>query len=196
MKVWAYASYAEYVAAQIEANKRKVQNVWVRPETVAKIAMYVPRTIEKIMCHGTRNAAEQKLFRKFFPLATVVLGTEISDNAAEFPDTVQHDFHEANPKWVGKFDLVYTNALDHAYSPLLALTTWREQLKPTGRLFIEYSFTPENNTSKASDPLELEQFELVALFDEVGLRVFDTFRASGMKGEPSCSSIVFVLERA
>ncbi len=196
MRQWQYRSYEEYVAAQIEANKRKVGQVWVRPETVAQIANYVPRTIEEILCHGTRNGAEQALFRKFFPLATQVLGTEISDNAEQFPDTIHWDFHHPRQAWIGRFDLVYSNALDHAYDPRLVLQRWCEQLKPGGRLFIEHCFTPETNLCNADDPLQIDQPELVGLFGMAGLRVFDTFGAFGASGALPCSSTVFVLERA
>jgi hypothetical protein len=196
MKIWQYGSYAEYVAAQTEANKRKIHNVWVRSETIELITQYVISPVARILCHGTRNGAEQRMFKKHFPRAEV-LGTEISETAFQFEFTIQHDFHVPNPTWVGAHNIVYSNSLDHAYAPRTALETWREQLHPLGgRLFIEHSFHESNNVSTASDPLEIDMTELLDLFGELRLKLIDIFDARGVKGADNCASKVFVLERA
>ena len=195
MKIWKYNSYAEYVAAQIEANKRKVNNVWVRPETVAAISGLMYGTyVGTILCHGTRNGREQALFRGLYGHA-IIMGTEISDNAKNFPLTVEHDFHEPLSGWEGCCHIVYSNSLDHAYDPYKALCTWRDQLIAGGRLFVEYCFTERCNASSASDPLEITREELLQLFAEVGLGLCASFETSGVKGEDTCNSTVFMLER-
>ncbi len=194
-KIHKYSSYDEYVAAQDEANKRKLSNVWIRAETVEKIKLNTPHGVAAILCHGTRNGAEQKMFAAQFPAAHV-LGTDIADTAYTFPNTVKHDFHDAKPEWLGKFDIVYSNALDHAVKPTVALRTWKAQLSPTGRMFIEHSFTDECNKSTASDPLEVSEAELRSMFKRAGLSLIGTFDASGVKGTAACASIVFILERA
>jgi len=194
VKVHPYASYDDYVAAQTEANKRKLRNVWVRPETVLRIGTYAPFA-KWVLCHGTRNGAEQRMFKVQYPTAYVI-GTEISDTASQFPDTVQHDFQIQRPEWVGNFDVVYSNSLDHALAPVVALMTWRDQLAPKGRLFIEHCFTPETNVSSAADPLEISREELQQLFKDAGLWLGDTFPASGVNGADDCASTVFVLGRA
>ncbi len=195
MKVWKYGSYMEYVEAQIEANKRKLRNVWVRDSTICAIVAYMGFEVRNVLCHGTRNGAEQRMFQRHYPNAYVI-GTEISDTAREFPHTLEHDFHHPVQHWMEMFDTIYSNSLDHAYDPALALKRWREQLHPAGRMFIEYSFTPENNTSNVSDPLEISWDEMLGLFEGAGLKFITTFMASGIKGEPRNASTVFVLERA
>ena len=192
MKVWKYESYEEYVAAQTEANKRKLRNTWVRSETIDLIAGCVSEYVVAILCHGTRNGFEQALFRKKFPHA-IISGTEISDTAKTFPMTAHHDFHDPLDTWHGCAQIVYSNSLDHAYDPRKALLTWRDQLAPHGRLFIEYSFTEQTNVSSAADPLEISREELEQLFEECGLVVHMTLESSGIKGDPSCASTVFVL---
>ena len=62
-----------------------------------------------------------------------VIGTEISDTAGQFANTVQWDFHDVNGEWVSRFDFVYSNSLDHAWNPKFALQTWLNQLNPKGR---------------------------------------------------------------
>lgn len=195
MNIWKYGSYEEYVAAQTEANKRKIKNVWVRKETIELIAQRIVSPVRNILCHGTRNGAEQHFFKQQFPLAHVV-GTEISDTASDFKFTVHHDFHKPRAIWVEACDIVYSNSLDHSYDPRLALTTWRDQLNPLGgRLFIEHGFHPDCNYSSASDPLEIEMPELLELFGELQLKLIDIFDARGVKGADNCVSKVFVLER-
>lgn len=196
MKLWRYESYEEYVAAQTEANKRKINNVWVRNETIEMISQYIVSPVGAILCHGTRNGAEQRMFKQHFPAASVI-GTEISETALDFQLTIHHDFHDQRAIWVEACDIVYSNSLDHAYDPRKALATWREQLRiPGGRLFIEHSFTEACNCSTASDPLEIDMTELLELFGELQLKIIDIFDARGVKGADNCASKVFVLERA
>lgn len=166
MKVYEYSSYEEYVEAQTEANKRKITNVWVRENVLGILKMYYNKA-DVILCHGTRNAAEQKILSKFYPEAEI-MGTEISETAAQFPNTINHDFHEVLPEYVGKCDIVYSNSFDHSYDPDLCMQTWSGQVKEGGHLFLEIMIGYENR-SKASDPLEISQEEVVSLAEKHGL---------------------------
>jgi hypothetical protein len=89
--------YERYKAAQFAANKRKIENVWAQPEDIEMLSGYIRRHIPNPrfgLCHGTRRGLEQKWFREH--LKCEVVGTEISDTAMEFPNTIQWDFHETN----------------------------------------------------------------------------------------------------
>ena len=79
MKVFKYHNYDHYVKAQTEGNKRKIDNVYVDSKVVNAIAK-LKGEANTILCHGTRNGAEQKMFLECYPDAEV-LGTEISDTA-------------------------------------------------------------------------------------------------------------------
>ena len=141
--------YEEYVRTQTEGNKRKITNVWADEKTIGFIADYITKSIpdaRRGLCHGTRNGAEVQWFRE--QLGIDVTGTDISETAAQFPNTVQWDFHERNPEWIGAFDFVYTNSHDHAYDPQKAISAWVEQLAPGGALFIEH--TPEHSEAAAT----------------------------------------------
>jgi hypothetical protein len=81
-----------------------------------------------------------------------VLGTEISDTASDFPDTVQWDFHDENPEWVEKFSFVYSNSLDQAFDPKKALSTWVRQLDSSGVLFIEHTMAHSASGASEMDP--------------------------------------------
>lgn len=182
MKIYKYDSYEDYVEAQTEANVRKLQLVWVRPETVQSIHQRQPFA-GTILCHGTRNAAEQKMFKQMYPHADVI-GTEISHTAKQFPMTVQLDFHEQKDGWEGNFDIVYSNAFDHAYDPTKCMTTWRDQLSDSGVMYIEAMLGHENR-SKRSDPLEISEEELIELANSLGLELKETFSTHGMADKQS-----------
>lgn len=174
MKIYEYQDYDEYVREQTRANVLKLDRIWVEEGTIDQIQQRV-RDAQAIICHGTRNAAEQTFFKKKYPDA-LVIGTEISHTATQFPMTVQHDFHEQREEWVGKFDIVYSNSFDHSYDPHKSLGAWAEQLKDGGWLFLEVG-SGDNNRSKSTDPLEIEHpRELYKLFKEVGLTYVDQFR--------------------
>jgi hypothetical protein len=146
-------NYSEYVRIQTEGNRKKINNVWADRETIGFIADYISKNIpdaRRGLCHGTRNGAELGWFRE--KLGIEVMGTDISDTATQFPNTIQWDFHESNPDWVSAFDFVYTNSHDHAFDPAKAVTTWTEQLAPGGALFIEHTLEHSEEGTNKLDP--------------------------------------------
>lgn len=191
MKIYQYANYEEYVAAQVEANVRKLKNIWVDKVTIQHIKQHRP-IAGTILCHGTRNATEQKYFQDLYPAAEII-GTEISHTADKFPMTVQWDFHEVNPDWVNKFDIVYSNALDHSYDPVKLLTTWQDQLNNTGHLYLEHGYTETDNYSRASDPLEIHDEEIKYLITTLGMTLEGVFTTTGIKGR--CPSRVYIIKK-
>jgi hypothetical protein len=90
------------------------------------------------LCHGTRNGFEQKYLNTAGRKINAI-GTDISETATEFDNTVQWDFHDENPNWVGGFDFIYSNSLDQAWNPKLALKTWLNQVKTGGVVVIEHT---------------------------------------------------------
>lgn len=168
MKIYEYKSYEEYVEEQIKANKNKILNVWVHPETIGIIAINFPRkNVSKVICHGTRNGIEMEYFLQEYPLISEIVGTEISPTAYKFENTVEHDFHEEKEEWVGQFDIVYSNSLDHSYDPVKALTTWTRQLNSGGVLCVEL-MVGKSNVVTPSDPLSIEEDEYLSIIEELG----------------------------
>jgi len=176
MKVYEYKSFEEYRKAQVKANKAKVDTVWVRGSTVTLICdriLAVNPNPSFGICHGTRNGVEQKLFSD--GLKCEVIGTEISDNAESFPNTVYQDFHSQCPEWWGQADFVYSNSLDHAYNPAGALSSWLPCLKDEGLLIIEWvdrlGRGPKQST--ASDPFSATTEEVCQLIREAGGEIIE-----------------------
>lgn len=192
MKIYEYKTYDAYVEAQTAANKRKINQVWVHESTVQLIAKYIRYKVRRILCHGTRNGAEQLLFKASYPKAWVI-GTEISETATTFPHTIQHDFHEPYMDFAERFDVVYSNSFDHAYDPLKALCTWRDQLGLQRRLFLEVGLGKDVNYSKQSDPLQIDDGEIRKLIADANLRLIRTFSTIGGGNH---RSTLYVAERS
>jgi len=138
-----YLTYDEYKETQIRHNKRKISRVWADDVTLCRVIDTVLGAYEQCetiegLCHGTRNGFEQNFLNITCPKINAI-GTDISDTATEFDNTVQWDFHDVNPIWVSAFDFVYSNSLDQAWNPPLALSTWLNQLKKGGIVIIEHT---------------------------------------------------------
>ena len=143
--------YEKYKATQIAGNKRKLDKVWVAKENIAFLADYIGRRLGHAtfgLCHGTRRGKEQAWFREL--LHCEVLGTEISDTAEQFPNTIQWDFHEIKPEWIHAADFIYSNSFDHSYDPEKCLKAWMRCLKKGGMCIIEH--TSDHETSSELDP--------------------------------------------
>jgi len=105
--------YEAYKRIQVFHNKRKIDEVWADDETLQIIATYIKDNIGVVrrgLCHGTRRGYEQAIFSEL--LECPVLGTEISDTAEQFANTVQWDFHDQKAEWQNAFSFVYSNSLD------------------------------------------------------------------------------------
>tara|TARA_B100000242_G_scaffold201487_1_gene145887 strand:- start:363 stop:938 length:576 start_codon:yes stop_codon:yes gene_type:complete len=164
MKLWKYKNYEEYVRVQTEGNVNKLKNVWADQQVFDLIAKYKPDA-KDVICHGTRNGAELDMFKKAIPSLYHIIGTEISHTAKQFPNTIQHDFHNQIPSYVNKFDIVYSNSIDHSYDPFKALKTWTEQVNQNGLLCIELA-TGHENRMRELDPLEISPRELTQIIEE------------------------------
>ena len=133
--------YARYKAVQTAGNRRKIDQVFATEANIDVLAGYLRRKlghVDKGLCHGTRRGLEQAWFTQRLP-GCEVWGTEISDTAEQFPKTIQWDFHEAKPEWLGAMDFIYSNSLDHAYDPEKALNAWMSCLRPGGLTLLEHS---------------------------------------------------------
>jgi len=186
MKIFKYEDYDHYVKAQTEGNKRKIDNVYVDSKVVDAIAK-LKGEAKTVLCHGTRNGAEQKMFLKCYPDAEV-LGTEISDTADSFPFTTQWDFTHRKVEWEGYWDIVYSNAFDHSMSPEETIITWRDQLSENGRLYIDYTYEKRHTVSDATDPLQVDRGEMVAFLEGLGLEVINV---KAMVQRKSNDSIIY-----
>jgi len=174
MKIYEYKNYEDYVEWQTKVNKIKLDWVYVR-ENVIEIICKKSAFAGFIICHGTRNGAEQKFFKKRFPEAYII-GTEISDTASQFEMTIQHDFTIPKEEWIGKADILYSNSFDHTIEPEKTIMTWKDQLSPSGVLYLEYS--ESDSVCEAADPLLATQNEIESLITSKGMTIIEKFLGS------------------
>jgi hypothetical protein len=174
-KIYKYKSYEEYVKIQTHVNKEKIKKVYVRKTVIESIVNYINSkhsdlNIEKynVLCHGTRNGAEQKYFKEYWPNANV-LGTEISDTATNFEMTIEWDMQKQKDEWINQWDVIYLNSFDHCIYPEEALQTWKNQLSPNGFLFIEYS--EKLSVGNYGDPLDATLDEVKQMMIDAGLNI-------------------------
>jgi hypothetical protein len=136
--------YERYLRVQTAGNKDKIGQVWALEENIAFLSGYIAQHLRRVkfgLCHGTRQGKEQAWFKKY--LDCEVVGTEISDTADQFPDTIQWDFHEVKPEWIGAADFVYSNSFDHSYDPEKCLKAWMSCLKTGGLCVLEQADVDE-----------------------------------------------------
>ena len=177
MKIYEYKDYDEYLQMQKKANHQKMDNVWVHRTTIAAIVNFYRRNIgepKKVLCHGTRNGAEMFFFKKHLNNWDLdILGTEISDTAHFFGHTVQWDMQKPKQEWVGQWDIVYSNSIDHCLDPVECLTTWRDQLTEGGLLVVDHSVWLDEHNVKPNktDCLDMSFEELEDLFEQLEMVV-------------------------
>ncbi|HSY08592.1 MAG TPA: methyltransferase domain-containing protein [Steroidobacteraceae bacterium] len=167
---------AEYHREQEKGNRAKIEQIWTSEPNLRFICQWLKdrgATPQFILCHGTRNGFEQKVFNAFFQCE--VIGTEISPTASQFPMTVMADFHEPKPEWGERADIVYSNSLDHAYDPGKALRAWAQAVKNGGVIVIEKASDSDPRGASDLDPFgitlpNLLVFLLEALGDVACIR--------------------------
>ena len=146
--------YARYKAVQTAGNRRKIDQVFATETNIDMLAAYLRRKLARVdkgLCHGTRRGVEQAWFAERLP-GCEVWGTEISDTADQFPNTIQWDFHEVKPEWLGAKDFIYSNSLDHAYDPEKALNAWMSCLRPGGLALLEHTDLHGASAATELDP--------------------------------------------
>lgn len=148
--------YERYKKIQEEGNKKKLNNVWVLEENIKFLSDYLNRNIATPkfgLCHGTRRGKEQEWFMKHMGHKDLkVIGTEISETASSFPDTIQWDFHDVKPEWIESVDFIYSNSFDHSYDPEKCLKAWISCLRHGGLCIIEHTSAHGPSGADELDP--------------------------------------------
>jgi len=90
-------------------------------------------------CMGARNGSEVLAFQSLLKddYEVNVIGTDISPTAKTVERMIVHDFHKLLPRECGAMDFIYSNSLDQANNPRLALESWLHSLTLTGAVYLE-----------------------------------------------------------
>ncbi|MEL6551243.1 MAG: hypothetical protein AAFQ54_13455 [Pseudomonadota bacterium] len=165
-----YPDRETYRKVQIAGNKAKLRMQFVKESHIRTLSEYINEEMGQTtfgICHGTRRGAEQAWFRQNLMGNPNIIGTEISDTADQFPDTVQWDFHEVNPDWIEKADFIYSNSWDHACEPETAFNAWFGALRQGGRLLLDYTRGQSRGAANALDPFGIDYEALIFLLGKL-----------------------------
>ena len=158
VKIHKYKDYNEYRETQIHFNKKKIDKIWADEETLEKVSIFLKKNINssiiKGLCHGSRNGFVQNFFNEKNEFD--VIGTDISETAKDYKNSVVHDFHDVNKEWLNNFDFVYSNSLDQSFDPKKALQTWLDQIKQNRFIIIEHTDQHGVISSGKMDPFGVE----------------------------------------
>ena len=169
LTLYEYPDYETYRAVQTAGNKAKLKRQFVKESHIVTLSAAIDAAIGPVsfgLCHGTRQGLEQAWFSAHLAGNPHVLGTEISDTATDFPNTLQWDFHDPNPDWLGRADFVYSNSWDHAFDPGRAFGAWVESLRPGGWLLLDHNRNQAPESANALDPFGVTFERLVAMLEE------------------------------
>ena len=123
------------------------------------------------ICHGARNGLEADEFVKHFPESTII-GTDLfpfSGRSREYKvksKMIKHDFSNKVRRWIGKFDFVFSNSLDHARDPIKTLNVWIRQLNSNGHLFVHW--TANHTRSGRGGCFGADLYDYIELMNSVG----------------------------
>lgn len=160
--------YEGYKRIQIEGNKEKLDEVFEIEENIEMLSTFLKKNLSNInfgICHGTRRGKEQEWFRKY--LNVDVIGTEISDTANQFPNTIQWDFHKVKDEWVENVDFIYSNSLDHSYDAEFCLKQWFKCLRKGGICIVNGSMANLPYFANKLDPLGFTKKGLLNLINKL-----------------------------
>lgn len=178
MKLWKYKNHDEYVKSQVDGIykhptvKDNVNYEWVQLKDIhfindAIFAHYFSDYSPKFgICHGAKLGKENMWFEQVTGIDFI--GTDLVIESNEQMKLINWDFHDSKKEWLGKFDVIYSNALDHSYDPNLALTRWIECLSDRGICILEH--TRFHSESTSTDPFGATIEEYNNLIDSLPTR--------------------------
>lgn len=181
--------YNDYLQKQITRAESKWGRKWDYDEifkqtlhlSLDEIDDYI-KDSESICCMGCRSGTEVFEFKERYPEAKVY-GVDITDRVETIRTHLDvkislQDFNHLPLAWADKFDLVFSNSIDHAFNPKQTIQEWYRVSKKGGYLFLEFSKTPANNIEhsfKLKDIPELlptKQFEHLLIWQSPERKLF------------------------
>lgn len=141
-----FKDQAAYQKTQIELTAKKVRrgkanlstSVHILETIIDTHTREVSRPIKQGLCHGVRLGQELDVFETLCP-ESKWYGTEINPDLCDGSRILNVDFKEVLSDWPGRFDVIYSNSLDHSDDPHATLKAWMSCLNPWGRIYLEWT---------------------------------------------------------
>jgi len=128
----------DYVSAQIDRHKKKYKKKRKADhyfECTDRIMRLISNN-SSMICLGTRNNHERDMFKKGLkPKNVDVCSLDISP--LSHADYVM-DFNSFPEEWNDKWDIVFSNALDHAVDATITFYKWLQITKPNGIIILGF----------------------------------------------------------
>lgn len=170
--------YLDYLKDQITRAESKWARKWGHDEifkqqlrlTIGDVLEFIGYPLS-ICCMGCRSGTEVFEFKEMFPAADV-WGIDITRLVNTIKTHLEvhiilQDFNKLPDVWQDKFDLIFSNSLDHSYDPKITLKEWHRVSQKGGHLLLEFSTTPENNIEHTFNKRELNDLLPKKLFKHV-----------------------------
>lgn len=180
-----HESYEEYVRVQIERSKRRTNYgrrvlSWIDEEGLSKVNellhLYADG-IKTMVCHGCRNGIEVNILQRLNP-DTKVFGTDLYGRAYKYDRAYfrQIDFDKVPQEWLGYFDVVYSNCIDHSRDPINTLLAWKSELKENGICFVTFHWSKGEGNKADCFSLSYRRplHEVGEISEKVGMKVLYT----------------------
>ena len=102
------------------------------------------KKLDNIVCMGIRSGNEFFVFKKIIEAGNIigarVFGVDINEKVYEVDDDCYcFDFAHLPERWKDKFDLLYSNSLDHALDVDETLKEWDRVVKKGGMMILRLS---------------------------------------------------------
>jgi len=142
MRKHKFETYDDYLKAQVKLTRKKLKifkfhRCFTSHKVIDAIYKYHKTKVKNGLCHGVRKGKELDLFEEKFTGKWV--GTEIVPEICDGERIFNQDFNKLNQDWIGSFDVIYSNSLDHSKDPYKTVKVWLSCLSKTGRLYIEWT---------------------------------------------------------
>tara|TARA_Y100000034_G_scaffold132094_1_gene194271 strand:+ start:704 stop:1291 length:588 start_codon:yes stop_codon:yes gene_type:complete len=129
----------EYTAAQIKRHalkSAKHRSAETYEHACKSLMPFLPEEFSKLemICLGTRNNWERDVF-KFLLKKVKVYSLDIAP--ASGADYIM-DFNSFPSNWKDKWDIIYSNSIDHSISADDCLKEWIRILKPGGLMYTDW----------------------------------------------------------
>lgn len=184
MQLYKYGNHEEYIESQREgiynhkSVKDNVNYEWVQRSEVTFLhnEVFKPHfesrgcSPKHGVCHGAKLGKENVWFQDVTKFEWI--GTDIVIETNEQMNLINWDFHEIKQGWERKFDVIYSNALDHSYDPEKALKRWFRCLNTNGICVIEHSDC--DLRSDRTDPFGATFDEYKKLIEKCNGRILKT----------------------
>jgi SAM-dependent methyltransferase len=115
-----------------------------------------------MICMGTRNNNERDTLYHQLTGNGVNVGVASVDIAPSSQADFVFDFNECPIDWTGKWDILFSNSIDHAVDPSATFYEWLRIIKPGGLFVLQVNFDTDASDSDCS-AFTKEDFDAFAI---------------------------------